>query len=64
MTDEAEALRAARNAHAGKRVAGEPTDEREHFYQCAACGQYVDKRRLGDVFHHEDAGHGPIAEDA
>jgi hypothetical protein len=39
---------------------GDPTDEREHFYVCCACGQAVDMRRLGDVFHHEDYGHEPI----
>lgn len=38
----------------------QPTDEAEHFYVCEACGQAVDMRRLGDVLHHEDDGHGPI----
>ena len=38
----------------------EPQDESIHFYVCKACGQAVDKRRLGDVFHHEEAGHEPI----
>ncbi len=36
-------------------------DEAGHFYVCAACGQAVDCRRLGDVFHHEDDGHLPLA---
>lgn len=35
-------------------------EEYEHFYVCAACGQAVDKRDLGQVFHHEDAGHEPL----
>lgn len=35
-------------------------DEAEHFYVCATCGQAVDKRKLGDVFHHEEPGHAPI----
>jgi hypothetical protein len=39
----------------------EPSDEAEHFYVCKACGQAVDKRRLGDVFHHEEAGHEPLS---
>lgn len=39
------------------RIGGEPIDEAAHFYTCKACGQAVDKRRLGDVFHHEIKGH-------
>ena len=39
-------------------------EEHEHFYVCAACGQAVDKRDLGQVFHHEDAGHEPLQFDA
>lgn len=38
--------------------------EIDHFYICVACGQAVDMRRLGDVFHHEDEGHEPIPSDA
>jgi hypothetical protein len=38
----------------------ESEDESAHLYICKACGQAVDKRRLGDVFHHEEAGHKPI----
>ncbi|CAN7618043.1 hypothetical protein LJR164_004546 [Phenylobacterium sp. LjRoot164] len=36
---------------------GEPIDEARHFYRCQACGQSVDKRDLGQVFHHEERGH-------
>ena len=39
---------------------GPVLDEREHFYQCKACGQMVDMRRLGYVFHHEEEGHAPL----
>jgi hypothetical protein len=39
-------------------------EEHEHFYVCAACGQAVDKRDLGQVFHHEEQGHEPLALDA
>ncbi len=39
-------------------------EERDHFYTCPACGQAVDMRDLGQVFHHEDAGHEPLALDA
>src|SRR5436189_6354691 len=38
----------------------EPADEIVHFYICKACGQPVDKRDLGQVFHHEDEGHAPL----
>lgn len=48
------------NAIPGKRIGGEPEDESEHFYTCKKCGQAVDKRRLGDVFHHEEQGHEPL----
>jgi hypothetical protein len=39
-------------------------EEHEHFYVCAACGQAVDKRDLGQVFHHEEAGHASLNLDA
>jgi hypothetical protein len=48
------------NALRSQRLGGAPYDERQHFYECKACGQLVDKRRLGDVFHHEEDGHAPI----
>jgi hypothetical protein len=35
-------------------------EEHEHFYTCAACGQAVDNRDLGKVFHHEEVGHEPL----
>jgi len=38
------------------------TDERRHFYVCKRCGQAVDKRNLGDVFHHEEPGHERLPE--
>jgi hypothetical protein len=28
--------------------------EKVHFYECAVCGQMVDKRQLDDVVFHED----------
>ena len=45
---------------------GEPIEleEREHFYLCSDCGQAVDARDLGQVFHHEERGHGPLRFDA
>ena len=45
---------------------GEPleVEEHEHFYVCAACGQAVDKRDLGQVFHHEEVGHKPLQLDS
>jgi hypothetical protein len=29
-----------------------PSNEKEHFYQCSECGQFVDKRELHDVIFH------------
>jgi hypothetical protein len=40
----------------GQRVGGEPDRVLDHFYTCKACGQLVDKRDLGQVFHHEVRG--------
>jgi hypothetical protein len=39
-------------------------EEREHFYVCPACGQAVDKRDLGEVFHHEEPSHERLPENA
>jgi hypothetical protein len=41
----------------GKRVGGKPVNEVDHFFVCPRCGQAVDKRDLGQVFHHEEPGH-------
>tara|TARA_R110000772_G_scaffold225975_2_gene336641 strand:+ start:3164 stop:3355 length:192 start_codon:yes stop_codon:yes gene_type:complete len=46
--------------HTGKRTGSELTSEQDHFYKCGACGQPVDMRDLGQVFHHEGVGHEPI----
>lgn len=48
----------------GVREGQGPTDESEHFYVCASCGQSVDMRDLGQVFHHEEADHKPISMDS
>ena len=48
----------------GKRVGGDPENEAQHFYVCAACGQAVDRRSLFQVFHHEEPGHEPIRPNA
>lgn len=37
-------------------------DEAEHFVICPSCGQAIDCRRLGDVFHHEEPGHERLPE--
>lgn len=39
-------------------------EEHEHFYVCAACGQAVDIRNLGQVLHHEGGEHEPLKLDA
>ena len=44
----------------GSREGGDPENEEDNFYTCNECGQAVDKRDLGQVFHHEDKGHEPI----
>jgi hypothetical protein len=60
--EELNALRSAKDGPNGPEP--EPENEADHFYICKACGQAVDKRRLGDVFHHEEAGHEPIPTNA
>jgi len=44
----------------GKWVDDPVADESEHFYVCAACGQAVDMRDLGQVLHHEMPDHQPL----
>lgn len=44
----------------GRIVGPEPSDEREHFIACPACGQLIDCRDLGAVLHHEQPGHKPL----
>jgi len=39
-------------------------EEHEHFYTCSVCGQAVDMRDLGQVFHHEAPVHDPLPLDA
>jgi hypothetical protein len=41
----------------GDRIGGAPDDEAAHFYWCPECGQAVDKRDLGQAFHHDQPGH-------
>jgi hypothetical protein len=48
------------NALASEPIGGEPADESQHFYVCTQCGQAVDMRKLGDVFHHEEPDHEPL----
>lgn len=38
--------------------------EVEHYFNCRACGQAVDMRDLGQVFHHEELNHQPHSLDA
>jgi hypothetical protein len=46
----------------GQRQGGEPDSVLDHFYTCPTCGQLVDKRDLGQVLHHEIAGHQRLPE--
>ena len=48
----------------GHRVGGDPENEEDNFYTCPKCGQAVDMRDLGLVFHHETPDHTPIDNDA
>lgn len=53
-------VRGTDNAFTG--ITGEPADgapdnEEDHYYICGECGQAVDMRNLGEVFHHEEPGH-------
>lgn len=48
-----------RGKYIGDRQGGEPDDEADHFYKCAECGGWVDKRDLGAVFDHEPGGSHP-----
>jgi hypothetical protein len=41
-------------------VAAPDLREQDHFHTCPLCGQLVDRRRLGDVIHHESARHEPL----
>jgi hypothetical protein len=68
MTDRAKppVLRRTNNPASGivgERIGGSPADERVHFYVCPVCGQAVDKRDLGQVFHHGQPGHDRLPED-
>jgi hypothetical protein len=42
-----------RGKYIGRRVGGSPKDEAAHFYQCEACGGWVDRRDLAQTFEHE-----------
>ena len=55
-----EDMRGRLNTKPSQRVGPPPADEREHFYTCEGCGQAVDMRKLGDVFHHEEPEHEPL----
>jgi hypothetical protein len=36
-----------------------PDSEKQHFYKCKRCGEFVDMRQLDDVLFHEDHIHRP-----
>jgi hypothetical protein len=38
-----------------------PLNEKEHFFECPKCGEFVDKRELRDVIFHV-TGHKPKPE--
>jgi hypothetical protein len=49
----------------GVRISGPPiSSEADHFYECQHCGQAVDMRDLGQVFHHEEPIHDKLELDS
>lgn len=44
----------------GRRLGGDPNDEREPFLRLPRVAQSVDKRDLGQAFHHEEPEHKPL----
>jgi hypothetical protein len=42
-----------RGKYLGKALGNPPKDEAEHFVRCPACGGWIDRRDLGQVFEHE-----------
>jgi hypothetical protein len=48
----------------GERLGGDPENELDNYYECSQCGQSVDMRDLGQVFHHDEEGHDKIDFDA
>ena len=60
MRESREELNVIRSAKGGPNGdEPEPESEADHFYVCK-CGQAVDRRRLGDVFHHLQEEHEPL----
>ena len=46
-------------------VPNEPVEkEEDHFYVCSHCGQAVDIRDLGQVFHHKEPNHERLPDDS
>ena len=41
----------------GERIGGAAMDEAAYFSVCKHCGQAMDRRDLGQVFHHKVRGH-------
>ncbi|RUV07433.1 hypothetical protein EOA79_04510 [Mesorhizobium sp. M1A.F.Ca.IN.020.03.2.1] len=48
----------------GRRFPKEPSDERDHFHKCGACGQTIDLRDLRQVIWHERPGHEQLEMDS
>jgi hypothetical protein len=42
-----------RGKYLGEWLGEGPASEAEHFIKCAACGGWIDRRDLGQVFDHE-----------
>jgi hypothetical protein len=58
-------IRPTKNAgsgQVGERVGGPPADEGQHYHVCPECGQAVDWRDFGRLFHHATPGHERLPE--
>jgi hypothetical protein len=42
-----------RGKYLGERLGEGPASEAERFFKCSACGGWIDRRDLGQVFGHE-----------
>lgn len=43
----------------GNKVGGDPENEEDNFYFCDICNQYIDRKLLWQVMHHQYIGHKP-----
>ena len=49
-----------RGKYLGNRLGDPPSSDADHFIRCSACGGWIDRRDLGQVFGHK----GPLPHQA